>query len=446
MRTLTAGALLGALVLLTSPAIAKDYYVSAKRGKGKRGTKKKPSKNLGNVLKKLQPGDTIHVAGGVYLGRGTVGAFKALVPVSIIGGYSDDFSTRDPWGAHKTIFSGVNTSKNFEGGIRIAINPTKWNRAEKMVFVRTKKKSSYHVVIDGIIIDNSGRNRYKGKDKVKIGRMADPKRGEMPTPDRAGISVVAPIYGKATIRNCIVINVAGSPKTGAISMWGSQETSCLVENNLVVNNTGVGIFAYSGFHPSSSKGQPKHVIKNNTVLFTWKYDPPSSDSGHAFRMDSDTDIVATNNVFACSDMYGVMNGNKSKIKKLTMARNLLAGNVHADYREFNLKMGVDAWEDDSDDLSDDSEDNVGGTIKIPVSDAYKKLYLGRAIIDRNAKEADIKAAKSGANDLRRMLGQPVKGEGKADFSSDVWLHPIKLDDAIKAGLKQYRGKYGCKKP
>jgi len=431
---------------MASPACAKDYYVSAARGKGKKGTKKKPAKNLGNVLKKVVAGDTIHVAGGTYLGRGEVGQFTVTVPISIIGGYSDDFSKRDPWGAHKTIFSGVNKSKNFKGGTRIKIDINKWNRTEKMRVLRSKEKIEYHVLIDGIIIDNKGRNRYVGKDKVKIHRMADPKKGEMPTPDGAGISVYAPIYGKATIKNCVVVNVAGSPKTGVISMWGAQDSACVVENNLVVNNTGVGIFAYTAFHPRSSKGQPTHVIKNNTVLFTWKSDPPSSDSGHAFRMDSDTNVVATGNVFACSDMFGVMNGNKSAIKKLTMAKNLLSGNVHSDYCEFNLRLKVDAWEDDSDDLSDESEDNEGGEIKIPVSKDFVKLYLGRAIIDRNAKEADIKAAEGGANELRRMLGQPLKGEGKADFGSDVWLHPIAVDDAINAGLKQYRGKFGCKKP
>ena len=53
------------------------------------------------------------IAGGTYLGRGENGTNTIEVPVSIIGGYSDDFAKRDPWGAHKTIFSGNNKTKNY---------------------------------------------------------------------------------------------------------------------------------------------------------------------------------------------------------------------------------------------------------------------------------------------------------------------------------------------
>jgi len=54
-------------VTLCSPALAKDYYVSANRGRGKKATKKKPAKDLGNIISKLQPGDTVHIAEGTYL-------------------------------------------------------------------------------------------------------------------------------------------------------------------------------------------------------------------------------------------------------------------------------------------------------------------------------------------------------------------------------------------
>ena len=58
--------------------------------------KEKPAKDMGNIIKKLSPGDTVHIAAGVYLGKGKNGSDVITVPVSIIGGYSDDFSRRDP--------------------------------------------------------------------------------------------------------------------------------------------------------------------------------------------------------------------------------------------------------------------------------------------------------------------------------------------------------------
>ena len=46
--------------LLSAPAAqARDFYVSAKRGKGKKGTKDKPAKDIGNIVKKLKAGDVI---------------------------------------------------------------------------------------------------------------------------------------------------------------------------------------------------------------------------------------------------------------------------------------------------------------------------------------------------------------------------------------------------
>lgn len=85
-----------ALMALPSSAQARDWYVSVARGKGKKGTKEKPAKDLGNIAKKLEPGDVVHVAEGTYLGRAKAGSTTLFVPVSIIGGYSDDFSKRDP--------------------------------------------------------------------------------------------------------------------------------------------------------------------------------------------------------------------------------------------------------------------------------------------------------------------------------------------------------------
>ena len=69
---------------VTAEAIAADYYVSANRGKGRKGSKEKPCKDIGNVIKKLQPGDTIHVAEGVYPGKSDSGYHWIKVPVSVM--------------------------------------------------------------------------------------------------------------------------------------------------------------------------------------------------------------------------------------------------------------------------------------------------------------------------------------------------------------------------
>lgn len=424
-------------------ASAKDYYVSANRGKGRRGTKEKPSKNIGNVMKKVVAGDTIHVAQGTYLGRSKVGSLIIEVPVNIIGGYNDDFSKRDPWGAHKTILSGENAyGGNFKTTGRLVIKLDKWNRSKKMEFHRAKKIEKFSVLIDGIIVDNGARNRYKSDKELCIVRKASPKLAKGPTPSTAGISVTAPIHGQATVRNCVVMNCG--PTQGALSVWGAQGSKQLIENNLCINNTGVGLYAHTSYHSRKKEGVTEFVIKNNTIVFTSKYDSYGGIGGHAFQLDGVTKIVATNNVFAFSDACGVYNPSKSSLKELTLAKNWVVGNLKGDMTEFDTLIDVDAWEDDTDELSDDSEDNIGDDLKLPVSKEFLKFHLSRVIIDRNKKEEGMSATKSKANEARKMLGLPLQA-GALKVDSDVWLPRIKVDDALKAGLANYKG-HGCSKP
>ena len=83
--------------LLTTAAFAADWYVSAAVGKKKNEgtTKEAPLKAIWSALEKAAPGDVIHVAQGNYNGKTSCGWILIDKPVSIIGGYSDDFSERD---------------------------------------------------------------------------------------------------------------------------------------------------------------------------------------------------------------------------------------------------------------------------------------------------------------------------------------------------------------
>lgn len=94
-------------MLTSSVALAEEYFVSIARGKGKDATKEQPAKDLGNIVAKLKDGDTVNIAEGVYLGRDESGSDLVPVAVKIVGGWADDFSKRDPWGAHKTILTGA---------------------------------------------------------------------------------------------------------------------------------------------------------------------------------------------------------------------------------------------------------------------------------------------------------------------------------------------------
>lgn len=413
--------LLSVFVITSSAALAEEYFVSIGRGKGKDATKEKPAKDLGNIVAKLKDGDTINIAEGIYLGRDESGSDQVPVAVKIIGGWADDFSKRDPWGAHKTIFTGANT---MGGSTQYRLNVSPANCAE--------------ILIDGIVFDNGPRNNYQGDKELVISRSASATKNKNPSPESGAIKLELPKKCAGTISNNVVMNTA--PTGGAISAWGHQAGTLTIKNNLVINNTGEGIFAYSKW--KSDKDQPQFIIENNTVLFSWKHDAIASYGGNALKIDQEIKLSASNNVFAFSDYGGV--DNIKVAKKLTLKDNLFTGNRLYDYREFNTSVKVSEFEDEADQL-EVATGNLTAEIKVPISEAFAKLYAGRKEISRAAVDAKAKAANNGANALRGMLGLALQTSTIGD-DAEVWLPRMSIDDALKAGAAKYEGKYGCQKP
>ena len=249
MRCFTLAVIIALSATLSIPeAFARDWYVSVKRGRGKKGTKAKPAKDLGNIIKKLQAGDTVHIAAGEYLGRGKRGSTTIKVPVTIIGGYADDFSTRDPWGAHRTILSGKNKSKNYTPDPGLFIDLMKYTGP------------AHPIVVDGLIVDHGGRNRYKTDKALKLLLPANPKTGQNPSPSLGGLVVRVSKSGrfdrgprwKITVQNNIVMNTHQNQAALAVSAYKGSDVS--IQNNLVIQHSGTGIWCGSKY--ANSKGMP----------------------------------------------------------------------------------------------------------------------------------------------------------------------------------------------
>lgn len=419
---------------LGSAAFATDWYISAAQGKGKKGTKEKPAKDLGNIASKLKPGDRVFLAGGVYLGRGENGHDELTVPVEIYGGFSEDFSQRDPWGAHRTILTGDNKSENWEGGYRLSFKLDKWKDDKENWPGKSRYDEPAHrIVVDGVIVDNAPRNRYKTEARHAIVRTANPKAKEMPTPESGGISVAPWKGGDAVVRNCVILNTA--PTQGVLALWGNKNSRMLAENNLIVNNTGNGIQALTAWHPQDGKGIPRFVIRNNTSVFNEKHDPIATYGGSGLAVESDCQVKAEGNVLGFNDYFGL--DNQKRAKDMIFNGNLVFANQQADYIEFDTRISLKDMEDEAE-LLEEAEDNAGEAPAIPVSEAWSAVYMARNVIDRNAAEADIQVANTRANQLRSMLGLNLQGSAmKVD--SEVWLPAIELEETMKVA-----GAYGAK--
>ncbi|MEZ4903551.1 MAG: right-handed parallel beta-helix repeat-containing protein [Spirosomataceae bacterium] len=404
--------------------VGRDFYV-ALNGNGREATKNQPAKELAVVVPQVQAGDRIHIAAGIYLGATERGSDIFEVPVSIIGGYNSDFSSRDPWGKHRTILSGTNDYMK--------------ESTERIGVLTDKKFKEWNgtIIIDGLIIDNGPRNRYLHKKGLYILRKASEATNENPSPDTPGIKVRVGASTKVIIKNCLVTNTA--PSQGAIDIQVGKNGTALIENNAIINNTGEGIMCKS-LHQGAD-GIPQFILRNNTILFCWKKDEIATYGGNCIMMDVNTIVSAENNVLGFADFGGV--NNVKQCKNLTLKDNLFVGHKKYDYKEYNTAMKLEDMDDYGQFLRNSSR-NTSALIKVSINTQWAELYMSRKDINRGEIEANVKVSNGKWNQVRSILGLPLQGSSQG-AAAEIWLHQLPLEDAIRAGLQKYDSK-GCQKP
>lgn len=440
---------------LVPGALARDWYVSASTGRGKKGTREAPAKGLDHVASRLEPGDRVFMAGGVYLGKGERGWTTIEVPVEVYGGYAPDFSARDPWGAHRTVLAGDNRSENFGTRSRLEVTLEKWRDGARWPEGEGRYAEPAHrIVIDGLIFDNGPRNRYRTDRQRKIVRLANPASGQGPSPSTPALRVVPWRRGEVVVRHCVALNVGASQ--GVFSIWGNKGSRVLLEDNLAVNNTGNGIHCLSVWHPQDGADLPHFVVRRNTVAFTEDYDAYGDTAGSALALDRDLTLEATGNLLAHSDAAGL--DNQKQAEGLVLRGNRIFAAARGAYLEGRVAMDLAEVEDEAEGV-EVFEGNRGE----PVSADFLAAYRARAVLDRDALEAKSEAGPSpparpapslfarglaalwsGLDALRRMAGGNPQG-ATVTADSEVWLPRIQLDDALAVGQARVEGA-GCAAP
>lgn len=404
-----------------------NYYIRPD-GRGKDATKESPAKDIAAIAMQLKAGDVVHIAAGTYTSKADQSSDVFIVPISIIGGYSPDFSKRDPWGQFKTVFSGTN-------------DISKGLTTERIGILTDKGYKDWigEIVIDGIIVDNGARNYYSDAKEEFIRRKASPEKGMNPTPNTPGIKIRTGSGTKVHVKNCVITNTA--PTQGALDVQVGKDGSALIENNLIVNNTGEGIMCKSNHHGAS--GHPSYLLRNNTILFSWKHDAVASFGGNSIMFDNALSIVAENNVFGFADFGGV--NNVKQCKYVTLKNNLFVGHKKYDYQEFGTGLKLDEMEDYANFVTRESGNNYSEEIKLNINKEWAEKYFGRVEISRAEVDAAAKVSNSGANQLRSMFGLPLQANSVSKDAT-IWLHRMALEDAIKLGLQSYGKSNGCSTP
>ncbi len=406
-------------------------FVHKDTGKGKDATLEKPAKDLGNIISRLEAGDVVCIAEGEYVGRGKRGVDDINIPVSVIGGFNAGFTKRDPWGAHKTIFTGLHNSKNFETQTRLSIDSTK--TATRLAETRGQP-TKHTIIVDGIIFDNGPRNYYKTDKQALIVRKGTPSNS--PTPESGALSITTGVNSTVIVRSNIATNFA--PTEGVFSVFGGKGAKVTIENNVAINNTGAGFRLGTSFTGSDI---PSYDFNNNISVFNQKHTAFGTFGGSGVMLESSTKVEISNSVFAYNDNYGIDNVKRSK--DLVMNENIITRNANADYVEFDIEMAFDEMEDEAD-LVDEASDNSDTSPAFKGDPEWAKLYTSRNVIDRNAAEAEVKVINSWNNSVRSMFGLNLKGTD-LNVDSPVWLPRMSLKDALSVAL-YYEDMAGVKTP
>jgi len=414
-----------------------DIYVSQANGKKKApGTKEEPFKAIADALKAAEKGDTIHMAAGNY--SGLLGASEIVIekPVTIIGGYSDDFSERDI-AKHTTKIQPPN-DKNDSKGLGV-------------LTLKLPNGAGPDMVIDGIVIDQSFMNSYhdtKGKpDGVETGMWLEPpsKGSKDQFASAKSYSIYSETQGRfegnIIIRNCVFSN-SGNHGIN-ISLYKGNVT---IENNLFV---ACRMISCNVTCSSAKDGDVTCEFAHNTVLFTWSRTEDFGDMGYGYRCNTKVISNVHHNIFGLNVLSGVDNTlGDSKTKKISIDENVFFLNKQGDVTVTKspsiLKIRVDdeAFEDIVDLPGMESvEDNI--VLKDPAAfkGAIDEAYL-TAFLNASYSETTDYDENSPANVFRAAMG--MNKVGKIETKVSMYGNRYPLEKTFKL-FGAYKG-YGAQTP
>ncbi len=377
--------------------LPKDIYVRA--GASGVGTKEAPYGYLWKALQKAERGDVIHVAEGIYYGKGGSGHFVIKVPdLKLVGGYSSDFSERNPF-KHLTI---LERAKDYRG---------KFTGLGEGIIEGDYRQDHSGLVVDGFVLNGETRNAY-GPDKSKI------------IPRRSWRGALFKAYSKnIKIRNCILINPYGN---GIYVKWQGKDNE--ISNNFIVNTF------YAAISTRSAQPDSRILIKNNTIVFGWFQ--PGKGGSYGIFIGKQGEAIIQDNVLA---FFLTEGGEAGYAVSNTFGNDLteLKGNIfyqtQGGYYVYTDEDGqtLVVWKkQDLKDLNSDPESymlsDAGGNFDQNPGLKPDKWYF--------KKFSNFVASKPGKlrmdeiNQLRRMLGLSLQA-AKASARSN-WGMPYPIDKVI----------------
>ena len=422
-------------------AQAADIYVSLETGKNKNpGTKEAPLKNLWKALEQAQTGDTIHVAGAAkpYPGKATSkGTFRMERPVSIIGGYSPDFSARAPL-KHRTLLQAANdtyTRGNNLGVLHLEFDKTP--AAPKGVKMK----------IDGLIFDEGFANSYhavKGKPEgfdtgMWLEGPAKNIADKQVSPNRYMIysATASRVEGELEIENCAFVNCGNI----AVNInWFKGKVK--IENCVFCNNRMIGAsVACSAAVPMDGPSRPRAGWKpevewefeKNTVLYTWSRLNDLADMGFGVRVNTGVKAEIEDNIIGLNVLTGFDNTKGvAATKKIKLDGNVFFLNRESDVQMTASPSVVKVRVEEFEDLEGvDGIEEIEGNVDLKDPSVFKgrldPKFLNAFLTMKYSEKTKLDDGK--CNALRSVLGLPQ--QGTITTKCDMFCNRYPLEEALK---------------
>lgn len=385
------------------------YYVSPTGSKKNDGlSPEKPFKNLQHAIDQAKDGAVIMVAEGNYLGTFDVGYIEIKDKyLSLVGGWSTDFSERDPYTYITRIQPGENCVETNGSKALLEIEARRWG----------------NILIDGFGFDLGYQNLYAAPNSderngwpegCETGRIQAVGEGLGANGSVGGSTqshqlIHGVVKGNVYIRNCVFAN-GGYYGVQMMNMEGNWEIS----NNVFVANS----YASCQIDSMNKDANTTSVdFFNNTVLFTWCRTKIMEDMGYAFRFMSRMDANVHDNIFGCSNLgaldYTHQDSNKAieAKRKVSLRDNQFFMNKgdlilpSASYKWLYIRC--DQFDEVDEELFDDEGNNVEMTdlnfIKA-ISQPYLNGFAGIEVMQSSNFNRN-----SAANQVREALGLNMRG-------------------------------------
>lgn len=431
------------------PTGTKSIYVSASTGSNRNdGSKGSPLKDLQKAVDDAPEGAVIHVAEGNYEGKLNAGYISIKKYISIIGGYTSDFSHRDPSVNLTTIIPGA------------AAGGTNANYGLLDIYVKGNRKGV--VLIDGFILDKGEQNCYFLPDpkNPKSGTPEGCESGRLDPPgfqssgapkmmDRKSVSnqlIHGDVEGQVTIRNCVLLN--GSHFGIQMGNIGGHFDIC---NNIFLASRMAACEVRS---MNKTPGEATVDFHNNTVLFVWRRDPmpDGKDMGYGFRFMTGIDANVYNNIFGCADFAALdrtyVDADKSKeaARKTSAWDNLFFSNIEADLTlpsgggKF-MRIFASQFEDVDQLIKYEGNHEVTQDEAKKLAAAVDAAYL-KGFLSMEGTSSMKHNPNSSENVMRSALGMNQRGTSSYTVSMYMNRYPLKKAIQLFGAIDNY----GAQKP